>query len=100
VQAGVLNFKKYDSMVADGEISASDAPIIWVTSEYADYNLTVHPALEEMFGEGFIGKLQTALVDCEDKDVLKAFNREDLIPAANEDFQGIEKVAKELDLMR
>jgi phosphonate transport system substrate-binding protein len=87
-------------MVADGDISADDAPIIWVTPDYADYNLTVHPALNDMFGEDFIDELQTALVDCDDKEVLKAFNRDDLIPAANEDFQSIEKVAKELDLMR
>lgn len=100
VQVGALSYKKYDSMVADGEISAEDAPIIWTTPEYADYNLTVHPALEEMFGEGFIDKLQKTLVDCKDKAVLKAFNRDDLIPAKNEDFDGIVKVAKELEFIR
>lgn len=100
VQVGALSYKKYDSMVAAGEISAEDAPIIWTTPEYADYNLTVHPALEEMFGEGFIDKLQKSLVDCTDKAVLKAFNRDDLIPAKNEDFDGIVKVAKELEFIR
>ncbi len=100
VQVGVLSYKKYDSMVANGDIKAEDAPIIWVTPDYADYNLTVHPALEEMFGEGFIDKLQKSLVDCEDKGVLKAFNRDDLIPATNEEFEGIYEVAKELGMMR
>lgn len=100
VQAGVLSFAKYDSMIADGDISAEDAPIIWTTPGYADYNLTVHPALNTMFGDDFIDRLQTVLVDCEDKGVLKAFNRDDLIPATNEDFASIEKVAKELDMMR
>ena len=100
VQVGALSYKKYDSMVASGEISAEDAPIIWTTPEYADYNLTVHPALEEMFGEGFIDKLQKCLVDCTDEAVLKAFNRDDLIPAKNEDFDGIVKVAKELEFIR
>jgi len=100
VQVGALSYKKYDSMVAAGEISAEDAPIIWETPDYADYNLTVHPALEEMFGEGFIDKLQKALVDCTNKDVLKAFNRDDLIPAKNEEFEGIYEVAKEVGIMR
>jgi len=100
VQVGVLSYKKYESMVADGDISAEDAPIIWETPNYADYNLTVHPALEEMFGAGFIDKLQKVLVDCTDKEVLKAFNRDDLIAAKNEEFEGIEKVAKEVGLMR
>lgn len=100
VQAGAINYKTYDSMVAAGDISAEDAPIIWITPGYADYNLTVHPELEKMFGEGFIDKLQTALVACDDKNVLKAFNREKLIPAKNSDFDSIKKVAQELDMMR
>jgi len=100
VQVGALSYKKYDSMVADGEISAEDAPIIWTTPYYADYNLTVHPALETMYGEGFIDKLQKVLVDCTEEDVLKAFNRDDLIPAKNEEFEGIYEVAKEVGIMR
>ena len=100
VQVGVLSYKKYESMIENKEISAEDAPIIWVTPEYSDYNLTVHPALEEMYGEGFIDKLQKTLVDCEDQGVLKAFNRDDLIPATNEEFGGIYEVAKEVGLMR
>lgn len=100
VQVGAINYKTYDSMVKDGKLDPAKAPIIWVTPDYADYNLTVHPALEEMFGEGFIDKLQKVLVDCEDKDVLAAFNRDDLIPAKNEDFAGIEDVAKKVGLMR
>ncbi|MEM9081655.1 MAG: putative selenate ABC transporter substrate-binding protein [Verrucomicrobiota bacterium] len=100
VQVGALNYKTYDSMVKDGKLDPMKAAIIWVTPGYADYNLTVHPALEELFGAGFIDKLQTVLVDCEDAEVLKAFNREDLIPAKNEDFEGILDVAKEVGLMR
>ena len=87
-------------MVAAGDIKAEDAPIIWVTPDYADYNLTAHPALEEIFGEGFIDRLQKVLVDCTNKDVLKAFNRDDLIPASNREFEGIAEVAKELGMMR
>ena len=100
VQVGALNFKTYDSMVADGKLDAAKAPIIWITPGYADYNLTVHPALEEAFGEGVIDKLQEALVNCTKPEVLKAFNRDTLIPAKNEDFAGILAVAKELELMR
>lgn len=100
VQVGAINYKTYDSMVQEGTLDPKQAPIIWVTPEYADYNLTVHPVLEEMYGDGFIDKLQKVLVDCEDKDVLAAFNRDDLIPATNEEFSGIEKVAKEVGLMR
>ena len=100
VQVGVLSFKTYDSMVADGRLDPGKAPIIWITPDYADYNLTVHGDLDNYFGDGFIDKLQKVLVECSDQEVLKAFNREALIPASNDDFAGIEAVAKELGLMR
>lgn len=100
VQTGVLNYATYDTMVKDGELDPEKAVIIWTTPEYADYNLTVHPILDKSFGEGFIDKLQKALVECEKPEVLKAFNRETLIPAKNEDFEGIEKVARDLDKLR
>lgn len=100
VQVGAISYKKYDSMIADGEISAEDAPIIWTTPYYADYNLTAHPAIEELFGKGFTEKLTEALLKIEDPKVLKAFNRNKLISAKNEDFQGIVDVAKEVGLMK
>ncbi|MEM9623748.1 MAG: putative selenate ABC transporter substrate-binding protein, partial [Pseudomonadota bacterium] len=100
VQVGAMNFKTYDSLVADGKLDPTKAPIIWVTPPYADYNLTAHPALDELFGEDFIDRLQATLVACEDPQVLYAFNREDLIPAKNADFDGILAVAKDVGLMR
>lgn len=100
VQVGALNYRTYNSMVKDGRLDPAKAPIIWVTPDYYDYNLTVHPDLEKMFGEGFIDKLQKVLLACTDEKVLKAFNRDKLISAKNEDFATIEAVAKELELMR
>lgn len=100
VQVGAINYKTYDSMVKEGKLDPTKASIIWTTPDYVDYNLTAHPALEEMFGEGFIDKLQKVLVDCKDPKVLAAFDRDALIPARNEDFTSIEEVAKKLGLMR
>ena len=99
VQVGALSYKTYDKMKAAGDLP--DCDIIWETPGYADYNFTAHPSLEKMFGEGFIDKLQKALVDCKDEKALGAILREEgLIPAKNEDFDGIVKVAKELDFIR
>jgi len=100
VQVGVLSYKTFDKLVAKGEIDAEKARIIWTTPTYADYNFTAHPALETMFGEGFTKKLQDTLLAITDKDLLGAFPREALIPAKNEDFDGIVAVAKELGFLR
>ena len=101
VQAGVLSYKTYDSMVKSGEIDPNKAKIIWVTPGYADYNFTAHPSLDETFGEGFVDKLQKALIACKDEEVLKVLKREEgLIEAKNEDFANIVTIAKELGFFK
>lgn len=99
-QTGAVNYKVYEKRVADGETDADVCRIIWVTPEYADYNFTAHPELETMFGDGFTGRLQTALVEMNDPNLLAAFPRKSLIPAKNEDFDGIRNVAVELGFLR
>lgn len=99
VQIGAISYKTFDKMKAAGELP--DCDIIWETPGYADYNFTAHPSLDKMFGEGFIDKLQKALVDCKDEKALGAILREEgLIPAKNSDFDGIVKVARELEFIR
>ncbi|MFT5496278.1 MAG: phosphonate transport system substrate-binding protein [Kiritimatiellia bacterium] len=97
VKAGALNYVVYNKLkAADGD----DAPtVIWTTPTYADYNFTAHPDLEKTFGEGFTKKLQQVLVDMKDPELLSAFPREALIPATNEEFDGIKKVAENLGFL-
>lgn len=100
VQVGVLNYKTYDKLAAEGKIDPTVAKVIWVTPEYADYNFTAHPSLDKTFGAGFIDKLQQALVDCKDEKALSAINRKAIIKAENKDFDGIVEVAKGLGFLR
>jgi phosphonate transport system substrate-binding protein len=99
-QAGVVNYKVYEKRVANGSTDPEKVRIIWKTPYYADYNFTAHPALETMFGAGFTERLQAALVGIEDQALLSALPREALIPATNEEFAGIEAVARDLDMLR
>ena len=100
VQVGALSYKTYDKLVADGKIDPSVAKIIWETPSYADYNFTAHPSLNETFGEGFVEKLQTALIECKNEKALAAVNRKGIIKAKNSDFDGIVKVAKKLEFIK
>ncbi len=99
-QAGVLSYKTYDSLVEEGKVDPEVCKIIWKTPPYADYNFTAHPALEEMFGEGFTKKLQDTLVAIDDPALLSVFPREALIPAENSEYDGIKEVAEELGFLR
>ncbi len=99
-QTGVVNYKVYEKHVKEGRINPDMCRIIWKTPSYADYNWTAHPSLEKQFGEGFIDKLQAALIAIEDADLLAALPREKLIAAKNEDFDGIREVALDLGMLR
>ena len=100
VQGGVVNFEVYDKWVADKKIDPNTVRVIWKTPQYADYNFTAHPDLDEQFGAGFIDKLQQTLIAVEDPKLLSAFPRKKLIPAKNEDYAQIEQVARELGFLR
>ena len=52
-----------------------------------------------MYGEGFIDKIQKALIDISDEQLLKALTRSKIISAKNEDFQGIADIARKLGLL-
>ena len=99
-QVGVLNYKVYDRRVEKGQTDAEICRIIWKTPLYADYNWTAHPELEAMFGNGFTDRLQQALIQIDDPLLLAALPRDRLIPARNEEFEGIREVAEKLDMLR
>ena len=99
-QAGVVNYKVYDKRVESGKTNGDTVKVIWKTPFYADYNWTAHPDLEKRFGVGFIDRVQQALVGIEDPELLQALLRDRLIPAENSEFDGIARVAKDLNMIR
>ena len=98
-KAGVLNYKVYDKLVAQGKLDPEVCRVIWQTPTYADYNWTAHSDLETQFGTGFLDKLQAVLTGIEDPSLLQALPRERLIPAANKDYGEIERVARSLGML-
>ena len=99
--AGVLSYKTYDKMVAAGDIDPEVCRIIWTTPTYVDYNWTAHPALDTTFGEGTMDRLQQALIEMSDPELLDAVMRsEGLITAQNSDFDPVAKLATELGFLQ
>ncbi len=99
-QVGALNFKTYEKGIANGKLDKKKCVVIWETPTYADYNMTAHPILNEQFGEGFITKLQQALIECDDKVALDALQREKLVKVNNETFEGIESVMRKVSFSK
>jgi len=100
-EAGVLNYKTYERLLAEGRIRAETCRVVWTTPEYADYNWTVHPRVDERFGAGTTRAIQAALLALDDPDLLASLQRPDgLIEASNGDYAGIAEVARALGFLR
>jgi phosphonate transport system substrate-binding protein len=98
---GALNYKTYDTLVESDPHIKNNTRVIWTTPLYADYNFTIHPEVESVFGAGTIDKVQKTLIAAPPgSDALKAINREAIIPAQNEDFDGIKDVAVKVGLIK
>lgn len=99
-EVGVINYKVYDQRVKEGKTDPDLVRVIWRTPPYADYNWTARPDLDAKLGEGFTERLQQALISIDDPSLLAALPREKLIPASNEEYDGIRDVARELEMLR
>lgn len=98
-QVGALNFKVWDRALAEGKIDLSKVSVIWETPEYPDYQWTIRGDVNAQWGEGFAKKVQQALLDIKDPELLKSFPRQGFIPASNEDYAPILDTAKNIGLI-
>lgn len=98
-EIGALNFSVYDKAVTEELPEVATAQIIWKTPPYPDYNWTIRGDVDSRFGEGFTDRVQAALIDMTDPDLLASFPRSSFIPASNEDYAPIEAVGKDLGLL-
>lgn len=98
-QAGVVSYKAWENEVASGSVDPERVQMIWETPAYPDYQWTVRGDVDERFGEGFTERLQQALLDMDDPDLLARFPRSGFIPAENDDYREIREVAQSLGLL-
>jgi phosphonate transport system substrate-binding protein len=98
-QVGVVNYKVWDSMLAAGKINTDKVSVIWQTPQYPDYQWTIRAKLDQTFGAGFSKKIQQALIEMKDPQLLKQFPRSAFINAKNSDYQPIKDTAVELGLL-
>lgn len=96
---GALDYKVYEKAVRDGAPEVQTAKVLWKTPTYPDYNWSVRGDLDAKFGAGFADKVQKALIEMKEPDLLASFPRKSFIPATNADFEPVEKTARELKLL-
>jgi phosphonate transport system substrate-binding protein len=100
---GALNEDVWDRAVREGNADTSKVREFYTTPDYFDYNWTVRPGLDEVYGEGFTSKIQNALLaltPAEHGDILELFSAGKFIETDNSNYQQLEDVARGLGMVR
>lgn len=98
-QVGAVNYKVWESAVANGKVDLNKVNVIWESPAYPDYQWTIRGDVDTRFGAGFAEKVESALIGMTDPSLLKSFPRQSFVPADNQDYEPIEDVAKAIGLI-
>ena len=98
-QVGAVNFKVWESELQEGKVDPEKVYVIWATPPYPDYQWSIRGDVDERWGAGFKDKVQAALLDMRDPELLASFPRSGFIPASNADYQPILDTAREIKLI-
>jgi phosphonate transport system substrate-binding protein len=99
-EVGALNFKVWQKEVEAGNVDPHKVQVIWRTPTYPDYNWTIRGDVEQTYGQGFIKKVQQALLDIQEPAILNAFPRSRFIKADNTMYQPILDTATAIGIIR
>ncbi len=98
-EVGALNFAVWDKMVEEGEIDTDKVKVIWKSPAFPNYQWTIRGDVDERFGEGFKDRVQQALLDMDDPELLASFPREKFVPVSNEHYDPILEVGRKIGIL-
>ena len=99
-QVGAVNFKVWENEIKAGRVDPQKVKVIWKTPQYPDYNWTIRGDVDKTFGHGFTMKIQQAIVEMDDPDLLSSFPRSAFIRADNAMYRPILDVGREIGILR
>ena len=98
-EVGAVNFKVWKRELAEGKVDPSKVAVIWTTPPYPDYQWSIRGDVDARWGKGFKDKVQAALLNMRDPDLLASFPRGGFIVATNADYQPILDTARAIKLI-
>jgi phosphonate transport system substrate-binding protein len=101
-QAGALNISVWEAAVKEGKVDTSKVKVFYTTPDYYDYNWTINSNVEEVFGKGSKQKIKDSLLTMpgDTKEITDLFQTDKFIETKNDNYEKIEKVAKELEIIK
>jgi len=98
-EVGAINFAVWDKETKDGNVDTDAVKVIWTTPSYPNYQWSIRGDADETFGEGFTERVQQALLNMEDEELLNSFPRSGFIPVSNDAYTPIEVVGKQIGII-
>lgn len=96
-QAGALNISVWETAVEEGKVDTNKVKVFYTTPEYYDYNWTVNKIDEETKT-----KLKEAILSMKpgENEVMDLLATDKFIETNNDNYDAIEMVAKELEIIK
>ncbi|MFT5083560.1 MAG: phosphonate transport system substrate-binding protein [Lentisphaeria bacterium] len=98
-QVGAVNYKVWDAMLAQGKIDPQEVSVIWKSPSYPDYQWSIRGDVNSVYGKDSKKRIQQALLNMKDPELLSSFPRQSFIEAKNSDYDPIKDTAQAIGLM-
>lgn len=104
-EVGALSSSTWDARVDEGVVDTAEVIEIFRTPTYFNYHWVAQPDLDERFGDGFTDDFVEALqsldpADADEAEILDLFDAESFITTENENYDSVESVGRNADLIR
>ena len=104
-QAGALSEAVWEAAVETGRVDTSRVSAFYTTPPYHNYNWSIHSDADAIFGDGFTLRLKELLIGLDpsvavEGEILDLFNAESFVETNNDNYQAIEEIARDLDIIR
>ena len=105
-QVGALNEVVWQTRVKEGKVDTDKVEVFYTTPPYFDYHWIIRRDVDEKYGKGVVEKIKSALLELDvanggpEAEIMEAFQADRFIPTTNDNYQAIERVARELGIIR
>lgn len=100
--AGALNIAVWQAAVNDKKVDTNKVKVFYTTPPFFDYNWTINGNVDKTFGKGTKNKVENAIlsITTDQKDITDFFQTDKFVKTNNGNYDKIEKVAKELQIIK
>ena len=100
---GALSESVWKRAKETGKADLSKVEEFYITPDYFNYNWTVRPGLDKIYGQGFTNNIRKALLNLnmeEHSEILELFSTDQFIETNNANYTAIQEVAENLGIIK